>query len=171
MSMYKYIDSTLQSQYKERGDVYRAKIAEWRRNPPIVRVERPANLARARELGYKAKQGIIVVRVRIIKGMRKRAKARGGRKPSKSGRFFSYHKSFQAMAEERASRKFMNCEVMNSYYVGEDGKYKFFEAILLDRSHPALKNDRFYSTIIAHKGRAFRGLTSAGRKHREELQK
>jgi large subunit ribosomal protein L15e len=171
MSMYKYINSTLQEQYKNRDEYYRKKIAEWREAAPIVRLERPTNLSRARELGYKAKQGIIVVRTRVIKGMRKRAKPKGGRKPSKSGRFFSYKKSFQSVAEDRAARKFLNCEVMNSYYVGEDGKYKFFEVILLDRAHPALKNDPFYSSIIAKRGRSFRGLTSSGTKHRDSIHK
>lgn len=165
MSMYKYINSTVQSQYKNKDEYFRAKTAQWRQQDPIVRVENPTNLARARSLGYKAKQGVIVVRARILKGLRKRIKPRGGRKPSKSGRFFTYHKSFQSMAEERVARKYLNCEVVNSYYIGEDGKYKFFEIILADRDHPALVNDPFYGSIIAKRGRAFRALTSSGRKH------
>ncbi len=132
---------------------------------------RPTNLARARKLGYKAKQGVIVVRVKIRKGLRKREKQRGGRKPSKSGRFFAHGKSFQAMAEERAARKFINCEVVNSYYVGEDGSYKFFEAILVDRNHPAVKSDNFYSTVTNRENRSFRGLTHAGLEHRDSVQK
>jgi large subunit ribosomal protein L15e len=168
--MYTYIESTLQAQYKSRDESYRNKIVQWRTEPLITRVDRPSNLARARELGYKAKQGIIIARVRIVKGRRMRERVRGGRKPSKNGRFFSMHTSFQAMAEDRAARKFINCEVLNSYYVGEDGIFKFYEAILLDRDHPALKNDKFYSEIIAKRGRSFRGLTSAGRKHRHSPQ-
>ena len=116
MSMYKYIDSTLQQQYKDRDENFRNKIIKWRAEPSVNRIERPTNIARARELGYKAKQGIIVARVRIVKGRRMREKNRGGRKPSKSGRFFSMHKSFQSMAEERAARKFINCEALNSCF-------------------------------------------------------
>lgn len=163
---YKYINQSFQNEYKERSDSLRQRVSAWRDGPAVGRVERPTNVARARELGYKAKQGIIVVRVKVEKGLRKRIKASGGRKPSKSGRFFALRKSLQSMAEERAARKYSNCEVLNSYYIGEDGKYKFFEAILLDRDHPALLGDPFYSRIISQRGRAFRGLTSSGRKHR-----
>lgn len=171
MNTYKYINQSFQKEYKERDEHLRQRVSAWRAGPSVARIERPTNIARARELGYKAKQGIIVVRVKVEKGLRKRVKAAGGRKPSKSGRFFALRKSLQAMAEERAGHKFTNCEVLNSYYVGEDGKYRFFEAILLDRDHPALLNDPFYSGIIGQRGRVFRGLTSAGRKHRGIMDK
>lgn len=133
-------------------------------------MQRPTNLARARELGYKAKQGVVVARVRIPKGMRKRKWVGAGRKPSKSGSFFSHQKSFQAMAEERAARKYINCEVLNSYYVGEDGSYKFYETILLDAQHPAIRSNRLYADVLNRKNRAFRALTHAGRQHRDSIQ-
>ncbi len=170
MGAYKQINETLQKEYKERGVVLKSRLVDWRSAPPIVRVNRPTNLARARELGYKAKQGVILARIRINKGLSKREKARKGRKPSKNGRFFAMTKSLQAIAEERASRKFINCEVVNSYYVGEDGSHKFFEAILVDKEHPVIKSDRLYSDVISRKSRAFRGLTRAGREHRDAIQ-
>ncbi len=166
MGAYKYITKTFQNEYKERSDLLREKIALWRRESPVTRIERPTNVARARELGYKAKQGVVVVRVRVRRGLRKREKPAGGRKPSNNGRFFAYTKSLQSMAEERAASRFTNCEVLNSYFVGEDGKYKFFEAILLDREHGSIKNDPIYSGVTNNKRRVFRGLTSSGKKHR-----
>jgi large subunit ribosomal protein L15e len=171
MDSYKYIKETFQNEYKNRDAMMKAKVSEWREGPAVIRVERPTNVARARELGYKAKQGVLIVRVKVEKGLRKRAKPRGGRKPSKMGRYFALTKSLQAMAEERAGRKFSNCEVLNSYYVGEDGKYKFYEAILLDRDHPVIKSDPFYSGVVGQRGRVYRGLTSAGRKHRGLMRK
>ena len=166
MGAYKYMKENFQAEFSSRNDALRNRIVQWRDEPSVNRIQKPTNLGRARELGYRAKQGVVVVRVRVRKGMRKREKPRGGRKPSKAGRFFSYDKSLQSIAEERASRKFLNCEVLNSYYIGEDGEYKFFEAILLDRSHPSVQNDSRYAEIISQKGRAFRGLTSAGKRHR-----
>ena len=166
MGAYKYIRESLQNRYKERDQVFKSRAALWREQPSVFRIERPTNLSRARELGYKAKQGIIVARVRIKKGLRKREKARGGRKPSKAGRFFAYDKSMQSIAEERAARKFLNCEVVNSYYAGEDGKFKFFETILVDRSNPAAVSSDFHGQVASRRGRSFRGLTSSGRKHR-----
>ncbi|MGC8479469.1 MAG: 50S ribosomal protein L15e [Candidatus Micrarchaeia archaeon] len=171
MGAYKYIKENFQKQYKNRDSILKKRVSEWGKESSIVRLEKPTNIARARELGYKAKQGVVVVRCSIRKGMRKREKPRGGRKPSKNGRFFSYVKSLQSIAEERASRKYMNTEVLNSYYVGEDGRYKFFEVILLDGSHGSILSDSLYSDVVSSKGRVFRGLTSSGIKHRGLLHK
>src|SRR3989338_11263260 len=91
----------------------------------FVKLEKPTNLERARRLGYKAKQGFLVVRARVPKGIRKRPKPAAGRKPTKAGRFFSTGKSKQWIAEERAARKFPNLEVLSSYWTAEDGNYKW----------------------------------------------
>ena len=166
MGIYKHIDRTFQDEYKQRDELLKRRITQWRDEPSVNRIERPTNISRARKLGYKAKEGVVMARVKVERGLRKRRKMRGGRKPSKSGRFYAYRKSLQSMAEERAARKFSNCEVLNSYFVGQDGSYKFFEAILIDRSHPAIANDPYYSQVLHNKGRVYRGLTSSGVKHR-----
>lgn len=77
-------------------------------------------------------------------------------------------KSLQRMAEERASRKFPNMEALNSYWVGEDGRSKWFEVIMVDGHHPAIRSDRNLAWLAdpAHRGRAERGKTSAGIKGR-----
>ncbi|MDO8553875.1 MAG: 50S ribosomal protein L15e [Candidatus Micrarchaeota archaeon] len=160
MGAYKYIQENLQKQYKERDAVYRAKILKWRTSA-MERVDVPANLPRARRLGYKAKQGYVIVRVRIPKGRRKRRKPMGGRKPRHNYMFVQPQLSHQSMGEQRVNRIYKNCEVLNSYWIGEDGVYKFFEVILADKAKlekqlPSLKRT----------GRAFRGLTSSARKSR-----
>jgi large subunit ribosomal protein L15e len=157
MSSYKHIQETFQKEYAERSPIYRARITVWRKEGPVVRVERPTNIARAHTLGYKAKKGYIIVRVRVKRGKRKRIKMMRGRKPSKTGRFYSRHTSLQRIAEERANKHFRNTEVLNSYFVGSDGSLKFFEVILAEPKLSGLK---------LQKGRAFRGLTSAGKKSR-----
>ncbi|MEM3791344.1 MAG: 50S ribosomal protein L15e [Candidatus Micrarchaeaceae archaeon] len=166
-----YIRESFIQEYKERSKELRLRIAGWRKEPPVKRIEKPTNIARARRLGYRDKQGVVVIRVRVRKGLSKRRKIRVGRKPSKMGRFYAYRKSSQAIAEERANRKYSNCEVLNSYYVGEDGEYKFYEVILLDRAHPSIAKDPIFSKIIRQRGRAFRGLTSAHRKNRGLMKK
>ncbi|OPZ42307.1 MAG: 50S ribosomal protein L15e [Euryarchaeota archaeon ADurb.BinA087] len=77
-------------------------------------------------------------------------------------------KSLQRIAEERASVKYPNMEVLNSYWVGQDGKQKWFEVILVDGHHPSIKADRNLAWLNnpVHRGRAERGKTSAGRKGR-----
>ncbi|MGC8543765.1 MAG: 50S ribosomal protein L15e, partial [Vulcanisaeta sp.] len=48
--------------------VMKQRLIKWRREPSIVRVERPTRINKARQYGYKAKQGIVVVRVRLRRG-------------------------------------------------------------------------------------------------------
>ncbi|MCE4611169.1 MAG: 50S ribosomal protein L15e [Desulfurococcales archaeon] len=169
-SMYHYIAMAWKRPYDgEHGELMRQRLMEWRRQPAIVRVEKPTRLDRARALGYKAKQGVVVVRVRVRKGGRRKPRPNKGRRPKRMGVYgFAPAKSLRLIAEERAQRKYPNLVVLNSYYVGEDGKYKWFEVILVDPHHPAIKSDPELKWVASgkHKGRPFRGLTSAGKKMR-----
>jgi large subunit ribosomal protein L15e len=150
-------------------ELMRQRLIEWRKEPAIVRVEKPTRLDRARKLGYKAKQGFIIVRVRVRRGGLRKQRPKAGRRPKRMGvRKYKPAKSLRLIAEERAARKFPNLEVLNSYWVGEDGRFKWFEVIMVDPHHPAVKADKDINWICQkqHKGRVFRGLTSAGKKVR-----
>ena len=150
--------------------VRRDRMAGWRREPVFQRIERPTRLDAARRVGYRAKQGITVVRTRVRRGGLRKGKIHMKRKPSKAGiKKITMAKSIQRMAEERTSKRYPNLEVLNSYWVGEDGKNKFFEVIMVDPHHPAIKADKQLSWIAegnSHRGRAFRGKTSAGKRGR-----
>jgi large subunit ribosomal protein L15e len=142
---------------------------EWRRQGAIERVDRPTRLDKARALGYKAKQGVVVARVSVRKGTARKVRHKAGRRSKRQGvNKITRRKSIQRIAEERASRKFRNLRVLNSYWVGEDGSRKWHEVILLDPNHPAIENDDDLNWICddSQKGRAFRGKTSAGQKGR-----
>lgn len=140
-------------------------LIKWRKDSVVKRVKKPTNIKRARSLGYRAKQGFVIARVRIRKGGRHRKKPEKGRKPSKSGlKHFTPKQSLQAIAERRVARKFPNLEVLNSYYTGEDGMNKYFEVILVDSNHPIIKSDSKINWIVNQRRRAFRGLTSAAKK-------
>lgn len=166
MSMYKYIRELWKQPKKNLSELYRQRLIEWRREPVTMRIARPTRIDRARSLGYKAKQGFIVVRQRVAKSKRMREKNRAGRRPKHNRLRKVLSMNYQQIAELRANRKFKNCEVLNSYQVAEDGKHKWFEIILIDRNHPQIKKDKNVKGVAAKKGRAFRGLTSAGRKSR-----
>jgi len=146
-----------------------ARQIEWRRGPSFVRVEHPLRIDRARELGFRAKPGYVVVRAKVRRGGRRKPWPMGGRHPKRRGmNKITMGKSIQRMAEERVSKRHPNMEVLNSYWIGEDGGHKYYEVILVDPQHPAIKNDPKINWICEpqHRGRAFRGLTSAGRKGR-----
>lgn len=152
----------------------RTRFPEWRKAPAVQRLERPTKLERARSLGYKAKQGVVVVRVRVRKGGRRKARPSRGRRPKRMGVLkIVPKKSIQLIAEERAARKYPNLEVLNSYIIGMDGTRKYYEVIMLDPSHPAILSDSQLGWIAgkAQRGRVHRGLTRAGRKSRGMLRK
>ncbi|MFB6254576.1 MAG: 50S ribosomal protein L15e, partial [Halobacteriaceae archaeon] len=58
---------------------------EWREQGAIERVERPTRLDKARSLGYKAKQGIIVARVSVRKGNARKKRFNAGRRTKRMG--------------------------------------------------------------------------------------
>ena len=150
--------------------VRRDRMAGWRREPVFQRIERPTRLDAARRVGYRAKQGITVVRTRVRRGGLRKGKIHMKRKPSKAGiKKITMAKSIQRIAEERTSKRYPNLEVLNSYWVGEDGKNKCFEVIMVDPHHPAIKADKQLGWIAegnSHRGRAFRGKTSARKRGR-----
>ncbi|MCK5594125.1 MAG: 50S ribosomal protein L15e [Candidatus Aenigmarchaeota archaeon] len=169
MGMYKYIKDTWKTPKKSLGPLWQERLIAWRRTDIIERVEKPTRIDRARSLGYKAKEGFVVARVRVNRGGRERSRDRAGRKPKKSGyKVYNPAKSLQWTGEEKVQRKYMNMEVVNSYYVAEDGRYKWFEVILVDPNHPAIQSDKDIGWITnpASTRRVFRGKTGAGQKSR-----
>lgn len=168
MGFYQHLRESWKSQNEQFNKIKQARMIQWRTEPVILRLDRPTRLDRARALGYKAKQGIFVVRVKLLRGGHIRPKQSGGRRPKKLTRRLTLRKNYQLIAEERANKAFLNCEVLNSYYAGQDGKHYWFEVILVDKLHPAIVSDKNLGWISQpqHRHRVFRGLTSAGHKVR-----
>jgi large subunit ribosomal protein L15e len=147
----------------------RKRLIEWRKQHAITRIDKPTRLDRARKLGYKAKQGFVIARTRVRRSGIRKQRPRSGRRPKRMGvEKFKVAKSMKLIAEERTARKFPNLEVLNSYWVGEDGRSKWFEVILVDPNHPVIKSDPNINWICQnqHHRRVFRSLTSAGKKVR-----
>lgn len=145
------------------------RLYTWRRESVFTRVERPTRLDRARSLGYKAKQGYIVVRTRVRRGSLRKSRFRMGLKPSAMGvAKITASKSIQRIGEERTQKRYPNMEVLNSYWVGDDGRHKFYEVILVDPSHPVILADKKINWIAksGNTNRVYRGKTSAGQRGR-----
>ncbi len=167
MGLYKYINKAWKNPQKGFGKTeWHNRLVELRKQPAILRVEKPSRLDKARAIGYKAKQGIIVVRSRVPKGLRKRHEIRGGRRPKRSGMFFAPGKSNKRIAEERAARRYINMEVLNSYWLAEDGSHEWFEVILVNPLAPTIRSDKNLKWLINQRGRVYRGLTASGIKGR-----
>lgn len=166
MGVYKYIKDSWNAKTDRKK-----LLAQWRKEPATIRIEKPTRLDRARSLGYRAKQGIFVVRQRVERGGRMREKPAGGRRPKRATRRKTLKLNYQTIAEQRANKKYPNCEVLNSYFVGKDGNNYWYEIILIDRAHPAIISDYSLSKIALQRGRVFRGLTSSAKKTRGLLRK
>ena len=168
-SMYEYI----RDQWKKPDTSFKSpqqqRLIQWRKEQNFFRVEKPLRIDRARSLGYKAKQGYIVVRAKVRRGSLRKHHIRGGRRPAAKGiTKITAAKSTKRIAEERTSKKFPNMNVLNSYWVGKDGRYHYYEVILVDPYHPVIEKDPKINWITnpSNKRRVLRGKTSAGRKGR-----
>jgi len=171
--MAKSIYDYLGEQWKKPDISYQSpqqqRLIQWRKEENFIRVDKPLRIDRARSLGYKAKPGYIIVRARVRRGGLRKPKIKGGRKPAARGiTKITMAKSTQRIAEERAAKRYPNMEVLNSYWVGEDGKHHYYEVILVDPVHPAIMNDPKINWITdtSNKRRVLRGKTSAGQKGR-----
>jgi len=177
MGAYKYLEELWK---KKQCDVMRfmsrVRVWEFRQLPAIHRASRPTRPDKARRLGYKAKQGCVIYRVRIKRGGRKRKVAKGicYGKPSTSGvRKYKAARNLQSIAEERVGRKIGSLRVLQSYWVCHDAVNKWFEVICIDPMHKAIRNDSALNWICnpTHKHRELRGLTKGGRKARGLLRR
>ena len=172
MGAYKYMQEIWR---KKQSDVmrYLQRIRQWqfRQLTTVHRVSRPTRPERAHRLGYKAKQGFVIYRVCIRRGGRKRQVTKGqtyGKPRTHGVNELKYVRNLQSIAEERVGRKCGSLRVLNSYWVGQDSTFKFFEVILVDPFHKAIRRDTEIQWICkpVQKHRELRGLTSAGKKSR-----
>jgi len=158
---------------KPDAKVLRGRMIEWRKSNALVKVDKPLRLDRARSLGYKAKKGVVVIRVRLKRGGHKKPRPNKGRRSKRMTIRKTLKMSYQWIAEQRAERKFRNLIVLNSYPIGKDGIHYFFEVIMIDPDKPEIKSDKQLSFVTksSNKKRAMRGLTSAGKKSRGLMDK
>ena len=129
----------------------RKRVIRWRRQPSIVRIDKPTRLDRARRLGYKAKSGFVMVRARVRRGGRRKPRPKMGRRQKRMGvKKYTPAKSLKLIAEERVARRYPNLEVLNSYWVWEDGQSKWFEVVLVDPNNPSIKTDKDINWISSN---------------------
>jgi len=168
-SMYEHLGDHWKKHDTSYKSPQQKRLIQWRKEENFLRVDKPLRIDRARSLGYKAKQGYIVVRAKVRHGGLRKPDIRGGRKPSEKGiTKITMGKNTQRIAEERTAKRFPNMEVLNSYWVGKDGKNHFYEIILVDPVHPSIMRDPKINWIsnVTSKNRVLRGKTSAGQRGR-----
>merc|ERR1712071_166697 len=133
---------------KKQSDVLRFLLRircwQYRQLHRVHRAPRPTRPDKARRLGYRATQGFVIYRDRVRRGGRKRPVPKGCTYGKPKGHGVTHLKpprNLQAIAEERVGRRCAGLRVLNSYWVGQDSTYKFYEAILVDTAHKAIRRN------------------------------
>ena len=129
--------------WKDNSAELREKAVIWRKQNAVTRVDKPSRITRARRLGYKAKQGITVVRMRVGTGGMRKQRPRGGRRPKHLGvTRIKAAVSMKQVAERRVLERYPNMKLLGSYFLYKDGMHYWFEIILADPSHPSIIKDK-----------------------------
>ena len=129
--------------WKENSTELRKKAVLWRKQNAVTRIDKPSRITRARRLGYKAKQGITVVRMRVGTGGMRKQRPRGGRRPKHLGvTRIKAAVSMKQVAERRVLERHPNMKLLGSYFLYKDGMHYWFEIILADPSHPSIAKDK-----------------------------
>jgi len=127
----------------ENAPEIRDRVIQWRKQNAVTRIDKPSRIQRARRLGYKAKQGIIVIRMRVGTGGMRRKRPRSGRRPKHLGvTRIKADVSMKQVAENRVLERYPNMKLLGSYFVYKDGMHYWFEIILADPSHPSIAKDK-----------------------------
>ena len=136
-------DQTWLKMWKENSTILRDKAVLMRKQNAIIRLEKPSRIQKARRLGYKAKQGIIVIRMRVGTGGMRKKRPRSGRRPKHLGvTRIKADVTMQQVAERRVLQKYPNMTLLGSYYLYKDGFHYWFEVILADPAHPRIAKDK-----------------------------
>jgi large subunit ribosomal protein L15e len=129
--------------WRENAPALRERAIRWRKENAVTRIEKPSRIQKARRLGYKAKQGIIVVRMRVGTGGMRRKRPRSGRRPKHLGvTRIKADVSMKQVADRRVLERYPNMKLLGSYYLYKDGMHYWFEVILADPSHPRVSKDK-----------------------------
>ena len=129
--------------WKDNAPEIRERIVGWRKENAITRIDKPSRLQRARRLGYKAKQGIVVVRMRVGTGGMRKQRPTGGRRPKHLGVLrIKEDDNMKTVSERRALERYPNLKLLGSYFIYKDGMHYWFEVIMADPSHPRIVQDK-----------------------------
>lgn len=164
MGAYRYLQELWKKKQCEAMQfVLRLRTWEYRQLPVVHRCSRPSRPDKARRLGYKAKQGYCVYRAAVRRGGRKTMVAKGivyGKPSSQGINKIKATRNFRSLAEERVGRRMGGLRVLNSYWVGQDGTYKYYEIIMVDPQHNAIRNDARINWICnpVHNHREMKGI-------------
>lgn len=136
-------DQTWLNMWKNTSQEVRTKLTLWRKQNTITRISSPSRIPRARRLGYKSKNGIIVVRIRVSSGGMRKQRPKAGRRPKHLGvTRIKASINMRHVAENRVLKKYRNMTVLGSYFMYNDSKHYWYEIILTDLHQKTIIKDK-----------------------------
>jgi large subunit ribosomal protein L15e len=142
-------DKTWIKLWQENSPDIRERVVGWRKENAVTRIEKPSRIQRARRLGYKAKQGIVVIRMRVgTGGMRKQRPVAGRRQKHLGVVHIKADDNMKKFSERRVCERYPNLKLLGSYFIYKDGMHYWFEVILADPSHKRIIQDKELSKRI-----------------------
>lgn len=147
--MYAEIGKSWHKIFHEKAGDISARAVLLRKGPTIERIEKPSRLDRARMLGYKAKEGVIVIRIKVSRSGMRRQRPTSGRRPKHLGVLrMKSDEPVQGVAERRVGEKFPNLKMLGSYIYYQDGKHTWYECVMIDPHNPSISNDYNYRRVL-----------------------
>jgi large subunit ribosomal protein L15e len=146
---YSEMSKTWQKVYSEKAGDILQRAVQLRKGPTVARLERPSRINKARMMGYKAKEGVVVVRIKLSRHGMRRPRPTSGRRPKHMGVLrMKSDEPVQHVAERRVLEKYRNLKLLGSYLFWQDGKHSWFECILIDPLNPSISSDYNYRRIL-----------------------
>lgn len=141
-SIMKYQDLSWLKLWKENHSEIRKKAVLWRKQQSLIKIDKPSRIKRAHQLGYKAKPGIITIRMRVGAGGMRKHRPKGGRRPKHLGvSRIKGNTNMKQVAENRVAQRYCNMTILGSYFVYGDSLHYWYEIILADKyNHNVLQN-------------------------------
>ena len=79
----------------------------------------------------------------------RRKRPRSGRRPKHLGVLrIKSSVSAQQVAERRVGERYRNMKVLGSYPIWKDGKYAWYECVLIDKVGPSIQSDYNYRRVL-----------------------
>ncbi len=146
----KYQDLSWLKLWQENRAEIRKKAVLWRKQHSLTKIDKPSRIKRARRLGYKAKPGIIIVRMRVGAGGMRKNRPKGGRRPKHLGvSRIKGRTNMKQVAENRVAQRYSNMTILGSYFLYGDSMHYWYEVVLADQYNSNVIKDIHLKNRIA----------------------
>ena len=116
-NMYYYIGQTWRKIFSDKQGDIKTRMIQWRKNPTIIKLDKPNRLDKARMLGYKDKQGYVVVNIKVGRGGMRKSRPKSGRRQRHIGTTrIKSSMNMGTISENRVLNKYPNLSLIKNNF-------------------------------------------------------